>query len=578
MAEPIDPAAAAPPQAENFGLEGEANDEFVGTVRLLAEIDDFLAAKPGLSMEKQRLFRGLAMSLGLDEAQDRVPDGFFDPPDNPVNGGADPGQGGAQADPDTPFRPRAHSTVYLQDPQQAQVDLIPILSVIDTLQKEIREQKDRAHKLENKVVSLTAISNGYPNSSILPTYESNHMLVPPPILGTVELVSANILKSLMACVGSEKYSVENLKSKPLRHYLPMVATAIQQNRLSDKAAYTVLMHILTGDVYITVSNFQQAGQSFNHTWKHIQLVAQSSYSREQVEKEIKKLTSARPISLNTTLTKMHALYFDLFKHVNDPKKKREFISQGLCQDVFKLVDKHYPECFGPIESEYERLRKLNESNLDEDFDEAATLIEIVVSYISKRQINLDRSTAAMHAMDVNMADKGASFESSPIAQGEQLAVSIANAMVQAFNGLQPQNQAGSFPGGYQGKGNSAQKSQPPTGQAASQGNRQQPQRVERNVKKGCCWLCAGPKHMANECRKYPGQRATKIQCKYCTGYHPFPCKDFHKHRARPGSNSQSENSQAGTIPRNQGLANSGRQEIPVTAQMNSAEVGQTQNN
>lgn len=615
---------AAEAAVAGFDLEDDAKQEFTANKNIYDQAIDFLADYPFLTQKQKSDFIGLAFSFGLEEAKRRLPQGFLDPPPlgarprtNPENDPMEELMGAMQQLNVTPeitptpkieakpnpkpnprpnpnqsnmtFLPALSSTKAAFNASQymGNVDLTPILDVVKNLD-------ERAKYLENKISTLSVLSSGHAISIMTPSFESSHMLVPSPALGSVDLVSASILKSLMACVGSEKYSVGNPSSKPLRHFLPMVATTIEQHKLSEKAAYTVLLHILTGDVYTTVFNFQHIGKSFDETWRHIQLCGQASYSKEQIEKEIKKLVVTKPASLNNTLTKLHALYFDLYRYIESPTRRSDLINQRFREDIFRIIDRFYPECYSAIETEYERISHLSQENLlgERKFDEVGTLIEITVSYISRRQISLDRQSLSVSALEVQPDIQEQKVVAPPVPSSDVSAISIANALMHAFN-------SGGNQGGKPGfNSNRSQGSSQPSNQsqAASrsntnnyQGSNQSQNMGERKpfryeVDSGCCFKCNRPNHFAKDCKTYPNERSCPRQCKFCGGYHSSNCKrrpqaNFSQNQSnqqrQPQQQQQRGNDRRGHVVQGQyvpsgGLANAGRQNTPQNVFMNTA--------
>ena len=445
-------------------------------------------------------------------------------------------------------------------------------------------------------------------SSFVPSYEESDFLIPPPILGTKQTAPAAI-KSLRILIGTDRFCLDDSSCASLRNLLPLVSQVITTNNLDERSSYLCLMAILKGDINTTIGNLLNDERPFLHAWKHLQLLGQGVYSREQIEREIRKLVNTRPTSISLTFSRLQILYKKLYQHIDEPFTRAAMIRTSIIEDIYKIISSFYPSSCSQIEN------LVNSQRNDPDFDEVSALIEISTSYVSRRHVSLGPETARMHPIEVHAEAKvlatnvvatpsvpQTAFPSAPIPQpqfnsgnnqGYRPRTQNQNTFhEQRFNqgnngGRQQsqrynqqgsqnkfQNQFRANNGGYQNQPRGYQNQ----GAPRQQGYANQQNRFRPDVAPDHCWKCNIKGHWAVACRKYSAPSGQR-KCQFCAGFHSEKCLYMAPttnsraitNESQQGARTRNGSNQTGVYVNNKGAIGSG-QPLPETALMNPVQV------
>ena len=212
----------------------------------------------------------------------------------------------------------------------------------------------RLNLLESQFQAAGRMMN---RSSFIPSQDDSDQLIGAPALGTGG-TATNAIKAIRILMGHDKFSLEDVKlgSSQLKNLLPMVAQVIEDNKLNEANAYMCFLSILKGDLYTILSNQMQEKKPFSDSWRYVQLMAQGVYSREGIEKEIKKLLTTMPTSASQTFSRLQILYKNLYQHMVDPTKRAIVISTKLVEDINRVIAAFYPAAYPNIENLMEMQR------------------------------------------------------------------------------------------------------------------------------------------------------------------------------------------------------------------------------
>ena len=230
-------------------------------------------------------------------------------------------------------------------------------------------------------------------SSFIPDYEDSDFLIAPPKLGS-KATAPVAVKALKVLVGHDRFCLDDPNCTPLRNLLPLVSQSIENASLNEASAYLCLLAILKGDINTIIGNYWSEGKPFLDAWRHLQLMGQGIYSRDQVEREIRKLVSTRPTSVSQTFSRLQILYKKLYQYIQDPYKRAAIISTSLVEDILKIISSYYPSSYPQIENLLESRRG------SVNFDEVASLVEIAISYINRRHLSIGPDSSRMNPMGV----------------------------------------------------------------------------------------------------------------------------------------------------------------------------------
>lgn len=454
---------------------------------------------------------------------------------------------------------------------------------------------DRLDRMEKQLDAANRM-----NKSTFLSEEGSDFLIPPPKLGKSGS-AASAVKALKVLISTEKYSLDDANCTPLRNLLPLVAGIIEQHKLNEYNAYFCVLNILKGDLSVVLSDLMNEKRPFAEAWRHIQLMAQGTYSRADVEKDIKKLVNTRPSSVSLTFSRLQLLYKKLYQYIMDPVKRATIVNTKVVEDIFKIISTFYPSSYSQIENMMETRRNM----ATEDFDEVGVLAEVAVSYINRRQVNLGAETVHMnpYVVEAQFAPMVAQplIASSPAIPVQQYQVHQPQPQQQQqyqiqqqppsqqpqqqqqqqpfhqqqqgqrFNGFKSQKNGYNNQRGYQQNNNSE-------GQQMNQDNRQRGQQGQQrrfnpnqdsqqqqgqqgqgqngpfrmDIEQGNCFKCNRPNHWAGECRTY-AQQTCRRKCIYCGGYHSEACKkQFNQNNRSNGGNQSRYDDVNGFHNRNNG--------------------------
>ena len=432
------------------------------------------------------------------------------------------------------------------------------------------------------------INNKMNRSSFIPNYDESDFLIAPPSLGSSTSAAAAV-KSLKVLFGQEKYSLDDPECTPLRNVLPLVSQIIESHKLNGSNSYLCLLSILKGDLNTVVNNYMADSKPFHDIWRHIQLMSQGTYSRESVEKEIRKLVNTKPVSVSQTFSRLQNLYKKLYQYVQDTSVRAAIINNRITEDIYKIVAHFYPSSYSQIENIVENQRRLS----DDTFDEVSSLIETAISYITRRQVSLgpESHVAAMSvtaepqvmAMTVQPQQQPAPHVSPAPAQAP-----APQFIQQPFQQNQPQQhqqryRQNSNNGRNQGFRNNSNNprynnggnnyrpgppqgpfsnGQPSNGQGSN--NPADPNApFHMDVSPGCCFKCNTPNHWARNCTLY-SLPTIRRHCRYCKGYHQEKCVTLN---GRNNNQFQRNNGNNGSNPGNPGSAQASTKRGSVQGQV-----------
>ena len=461
----------------------------------------------------------------------------------------------------------------------------------------------RLGSVETQLRDLNKINK----SSFVPSYEDSDFLILPPTLGLKSTAPAAI-KSLRILIGTDRFCLDDPSCASLRNLLPLVSSVITANGLDERSSYLCLMAILKGDINSTIGNLLSDDRPFLHAWKHLQLLGQGVYSREQIERDIRKLVNTRPTSISLTFSRLQILYKKLYQHIDEPFTRAAMIRTSIIEDIYKIISAFFPSSCSQIEN------LVNSQRNDIGFDEVSSLIEIATSYVSRRHVSIGPETARMHPIEVHTEAKvvatnvvaapsmpQAAFPSAPHPppqfnsgnnQGYRPRTQNPNTFhesrfIQGNNGGRQQSQRYSQQGqqnqfrmnngGYQNQNRNYQNQ----GAPRQQGYSNQQNRFRPDVAPDHCWKCNIKGHWAAACRKYStpsGQR----KCKFCAGFHQEKCLYMAPNtnnratmdESQQGARARNGSTQNGVYVNNKGAIGSG-QPLPENALMSPVQVDDT---
>ena len=401
------------------------------------------------------------------------------------------------------------------------------------------------------------------SNTLLPSHDESDELTAAPKLGSGGNI-ANSLKAIKAVVGAKKFSLDDAKlyGSPFRSLLPMVANIITEHRLNETNAYVCFLSTLEGELHTLLGNEMRDKKPFAASWRYIQMTAQGVYSRESIEKEIKKLFNSAPTSASHVFSRLRILCRNLYQHIPDLDERNSITNNRICDGINHLLQAFYPSCQTVIEGLMEEQRR----NAPPHYDKVTTLIETAVNYINKRSVALGPDNLKMTALTLQ---------------------TLPHEMVPS----QPPSHAVQH--GGSGFHQSQVSQQGPEKQYEQQRPRndnryrdQQQQGQQRGPGKGNCYKCNKPGHWAAACRTYAAQSIKRV-CNYCAGLHAEVCVFYPKNgqQGQQGSQVSGGNRSSQSTPAtganktpigkgsHQGSASIGHEQaLPESAFMNSMNV------
>ena len=171
-------------------------------------------------------------------------------------------------------------------------------------------------------------------------------LIDPPVLGPEFSFGPTVLKNIYASMGmpmQEKYSVSDPLSKPLKIFLTPLSSAISENKLNEKAAYSLLMSVLKDEVQEQVRNaFYEDKVPFAETWITLQKTAPKCSASMELQKELARLFEKRPARIETAMARIHMIRTRMCEDYHDPEQRKIFAAQLIVKDFRNLCHKFYP--------------------------------------------------------------------------------------------------------------------------------------------------------------------------------------------------------------------------------------------
>ena len=397
----------------------------------------------------------------------------------------------------------------------------------------------------SEIEDLVKISIKGNQTSLIPMFDGNHSLIPPPRLGSNDNV-ASVVKNLRVLTNNERYCLEVPDCTPLKHLLPYVQQAITSNKLNSRGAFLCLLAILRGDLHNLISQIMLDQGTFEEAWKRTQIASQGSYSRESCDKEIRKLLGTKPTSLSTTFTKLQLLYTKQYQYIQDQTTRDVFINTKIVEDIYKIINTYYSTSYSQIEYIMDRQRNCS----GPDWDEVSALIEVATFYISKRQVSFGTENASSAPMQV--------YHQPSMAPMQLVPQQMQQAPIQTQQHHQPQQQQhqqqqprqqSQRPSQPSSAGNSnPQKSNDSRGtrytgnqQQQQQQQQQQPANVyHRDIVQSNCFKCNVAGHWARSCRTYSLPTIDRC-CIYCQGHHQENCVTRSRNPANRGGGRGNQN-------------------------------------
>jgi len=199
------------------------------------------------------------------------------------------------------------------------------------------------------LMTMESLTGAYEQEGKMP-------LLPPPILGHSMEFSQNMVKSLYASLGlqgTERFSTESVKCKPLRTYLSRLSEAITSNRLNENGAYSLLLSVLTGETHTNVETAKEEGTSFESTWIHLQKMDMVRTPTEGLMKEISNVFAKKPEKIASALEKIQSLRVRMYAGIANNQQRKQMITSSTVQDFTNFIHEHYPVHAGVIQQTFE---------------------------------------------------------------------------------------------------------------------------------------------------------------------------------------------------------------------------------
>ena len=232
-------------------------------------------------------------------------------------------------------------------------------------------QIDQPRQLQNQnqMSALEAVKITNRNNSMNSLYTGNGTLIPPPILGTNSAHNiSHILKGLYHSLGmdsTEKFTVGDPTCKPLKYFLPALASAITSNRLDEEASYSLLLSITKGDTYYHVRQGKIDDKiPFTEMWITLQKTSSKSASPEGLMRKLEEVFKKYPTDLEGALGRIQTLRAQMFEDYPDEEERKMFTTKLTLKDFTNLIHTYFGTQASGIEASFKN--RLAELQLEKD--------------------------------------------------------------------------------------------------------------------------------------------------------------------------------------------------------------------
>jgi len=417
-----------------------------------------------------------------------------------------------------------------------------------------------------------------------PEEEQDAGLVKVPTLGNRSITTSMVksLYALMGIDGSQKFSIEDPNSKPLKAYLRPLGTKITAERLGPDDAYALLSNLVTGHTHEQVQAAWHIEKiPFEQFWVTLQKVANRTTSVSAFKEDINRLLSKKPAHIEEVLTEIKNLRFKIHAAEKNELIRNTLIERDTIGDFTYLMRTFYPEVAPNIYAEYhnrlsaQKLEEATFASYGQPYvmpHKIYTLMEVICSVLAE---DLTSGRPRLEVTKVVDKKEGrAKISTIGISQPEEVILEATISTLQDVglpNGAGPglqQNKAP--PGGWQPNGTQPtnenqqpnrhpQLNQPPgqqpNGHHQLNEQQQQPNGYQQDYRNNDpdsrrtlhCLLCNRTGHTADRCFAYKGMEPMDTKCPQCHGLHPGPCRrrPFLPGEGRPPSRRPRSNRQNG---------------------------------
>ena len=222
--------------------------------------------------------------------------------------------------------------------------------------------------------------------------------IPPPVCGRKNKFHSNMQKAIFTQLGlvesTDKYCLEDPKSRSLSLFLPLVKTTIENYELTESSAFSLLLSILKGVVWDEVQTASSKGvKSFSEVWMSIQRTSGGPLHTAGLEKELRAIMT-NPPPIQIALSQIQSLRIKMFAHVPARNNREAKTAEAIYNDFVEFMRTHYTMIAVIIEStfkqkelsHYMETTALKQQGVPESqikpFDKAQEYRELVCSHVA----------------------------------------------------------------------------------------------------------------------------------------------------------------------------------------------------
>ncbi len=304
----------------------------------------------------------------------------------------------------------------------------------------------------------------------------NPRFVKAPLLGRVDTIDPAVYRSLNSAIGLGGFSGQDKKGKPLSHVLKVVKNHIY-GKYSQKAAFSILLHCLSGKAFQIASSFEDDSRSFGSCFYFLQSIFDAESDTFVMEDELKKLLEKGGVPLREAIATIYSTNRAIRTHMASYERSLSCEAASK-SDLFLYLRRYFPSFYATILQNYNNMiTSVRQMGAEKTFNGYQALASIAI------QVCQGSKPLSRHSADI----VGISEVGIPGREAEG-AAAAADSVSQKKS-----------PGGFQ-------------------------KPSEDPAYANHCFLCFKIGHGYRQCRTYSGARLGN-KCSLCNGFHlPLPCK------------------------------------------------------
>ena len=340
-----------------------------------------------------------------------------------------------------------------------------------------------------------------------------------PKLGEANLLAADDLKNLNIYINNVPYGSDKA-TKPLSAYLEFTAGIIS-DRYNQDAAYSILLHCLTGQARQMTATAKKKNKDFENHWSKLQCCFDSKQSIDQVNNRIRSICNERPTHLGNTFAKL--LNLIEMKYDDDEgdteEQKNVLIEKEIKITYFKVMKAWYPYKEPIVQQRYSNVVQ-HAKVYGYTPRQASDLILYLAMEVIGRTPAIHRRSGSAQVFSLDTGPEGMlteEFLDTP--EEEQSSEDI----FEASAAVAPDQAEVNAYRTNQRRPNPPNRGRPYSGPPSNQGGPKF--RNPESLRKRCL-RCSSKNHAAKYCNVYTDPRLSATQCRYCRGLHFGACANL----------------------------------------------------